>query len=34
MHSCPVANLAEDLVIMRGDEVVARWGVAAAGRVR
>ena len=34
MHSCPVANLAEDLVIVRGDEVVARWGVAAAGRVR
>lgn len=34
MHSCPVANLAEELVMVRGDEVVARWGVAAAGRVR
>ena len=34
IHSCPVANLAEELVVVRGDEVVARWGVAAAGRVR
>jgi D-serine deaminase-like pyridoxal phosphate-dependent protein len=34
IHSCPVANLAEDLVVVRGDKVVARWGVAAAGRVR
>lgn len=34
IHSCPVANLAEELTVVRGDEVVARWGVAAAGRVR
>ncbi len=34
IHSCPVANLAEDLVIVRGDAVVDRWAVAAQGRVR
>lgn len=34
IHSCPVANLAEELVVVRGDTVVDRWGVAAAGRVR
>lgn len=34
IHSCPVANLAEELVVVRGDEVVDRWRVAAAGRVR
>lgn len=34
IHSCPVANLAEELVIVRGDRVVDRWAVAAQGRVR
>ncbi len=34
IHACPVANLAEELVMVRGDEVVGRWGVAARGRVR
>lgn len=34
IHSCPVANLAEELVVVRGDAVVAQWGVAAARRVR
>ena len=34
VHSCPVANLAEELVIVRDDQVVDRWAVAAQGRVR
>ena len=34
VHSCPVANLAEELIIVRGERVVDRWTVAARGRVR
>jgi D-serine deaminase-like pyridoxal phosphate-dependent protein len=34
VHSCPVANLAQELVIVRGGAVVDRWPVAAAGCVR
>jgi len=33
VHSCPVANLAGELVMVRGGTVVDRWPVAAAGRV-
>jgi len=33
VHSCPVANLAGELVMVRGGAVVDRWPVAAAGRV-
>ena len=34
IHSCPVANLAEELVVVRGEQIVDRWAVAAQGRVR
>ena len=34
IHSCPVANLAEELYIVRGEQVVGRWAVAAHGRVK
>ncbi|MGI8854963.1 MAG: alanine racemase [Thermomicrobiales bacterium] len=33
VHSCPVANLADDLVMVRGGDIVDRWAVAAAGKV-
>jgi D-serine deaminase-like pyridoxal phosphate-dependent protein len=33
VHSCPVANLAAELVMVRGGEIVDRWTVAAAGKV-
>jgi D-serine deaminase-like pyridoxal phosphate-dependent protein len=33
VHSCPVANLAEELVMVRGGDIVDRWSVAAAGKV-
>ena len=33
VHSCPVANLADELVMVRGGAVVDRWPVAAAGKV-
>jgi len=33
VHSCPVANLAGELVMVRGGAAVDRWPVAAAGRV-
>ena len=33
-HSCPVVNLADELVIASGDNEVARWQVAARGKVR
>lgn len=32
VHSCPVANLAGELVMVRGGAVVDRWPVAAAGK--
>ena len=32
-HSCPVANLSDDLCILNGEESARRWKVAAAGRV-
>ena len=32
-HACPVANLADELVIASGDNEVARWQVAARGKV-
>jgi D-serine deaminase-like pyridoxal phosphate-dependent protein len=34
VHACPVANLAHELMVVRDDTVLERWGVAAAGRVR
>jgi D-serine deaminase-like pyridoxal phosphate-dependent protein len=34
IHSCPVANLAEELIVVQGDTIVDRWVVAAHGRVR
>jgi D-serine deaminase-like pyridoxal phosphate-dependent protein len=34
IHSCPVANLAEELIVVRGDEIVDRWAVAAQGQVQ
>ena len=33
-HACPVVNLADELVIVSGDREVARWRVAARGKVR
>ncbi len=33
VHSCPVANLAGELMMVRGGVVMDRWPVAAAGRV-
>ena len=33
-HSCPVANLADELVVVSGDQLVDRWRVAARGKVR
>lgn len=33
-HACPVVNLADELVVVSGDDVVARWRVAARGKVR
>jgi len=33
IHSCPVANLVDELVIVRDGTIVDRWGVAAARRV-
>jgi D-serine deaminase-like pyridoxal phosphate-dependent protein len=32
-HSCPVVNLAEELVVVSGEQVVERWQLAARGRV-
>ena len=34
VHACPVANLAPELILVRGGEVVDRWPVAARGCVR
>jgi D-serine deaminase-like pyridoxal phosphate-dependent protein len=34
VHACPVANLADELTVVRDDAVIERWAVAAAGRVR
>ncbi|HET8626442.1 MAG TPA: alanine racemase, partial [Thermomicrobiales bacterium] len=34
VHSCPVANLAPELVLVREGAIVDRWPVAAQGRVR
>jgi D-serine deaminase-like pyridoxal phosphate-dependent protein len=34
VHSCPVANLADELVVVRRGEVIARWRPAARGCVR
>lgn len=34
VHACPVVNLAGELVIVRGGEIVDRWHVAAQGLVR
>ena len=34
VHACPVANLADELVVVRDGSVADRWPVAAAGRVR
>jgi D-serine deaminase-like pyridoxal phosphate-dependent protein len=33
-HVCPVVNLQDELVVVRGEEVVATWRVVARGRVR
>ena len=33
VHSCPVANLVDELVIVRGGAIVDRWPVVAAGKV-
>ena len=33
VHSCPVANLVDELVVVRGGAVVDRWPVAARGCV-
>ncbi|MFN2509042.1 MAG: alanine racemase [Chthoniobacterales bacterium] len=33
-HACPVVNLAEHLTIVSGDHEIARWPVAARGKVR
>ena len=33
-HSCPVANLADELLVASGDRIVDRWRVAARGKVR
>ncbi len=33
-HACPVVNLADELVVVSGDNEVARWHVAARGKVR
>ncbi|HSH37377.1 MAG TPA: alanine racemase [Chthoniobacterales bacterium] len=32
-HACPVVNLADELIIVSGDDEVARWRVAARGRL-
>lgn len=34
IHSCPIANLAEELIVVRDGQIVDRWTVAAQGRVR
>jgi D-serine deaminase-like pyridoxal phosphate-dependent protein len=34
VHACPVANLADELTVVRDGTVIERWAVAAAGRVR
>lgn len=34
VHACPVANLAEELIVVRDGAVVDRWAVAARGRVK
>ena len=33
-HACPVANLADELLVISGDQLVDRWQVAARGKVR
>lgn len=33
-HACPVVNLADELIVVSGDQVVERWRVAARGQVQ